>query len=300
MFRTACSLVALALAAFCSIPARAETSQSTTVSPVGVSAGDPARNFVMSYAAQSPIDQLATWRAGEGVCPQVYGVTSEIGVQVTQRLLAVASLVDAPVRRTPCEPNVLIIFTLHAQEQVDQILATQPARFGLVKPSEAKKAMTMTNPVQAWYVTETVDGSGRARVDDNTLGGKSFNLRTGRSTEGGLDGRAGSLLGEGLESHFVSVLIVVDGAKIDTDPNGPIADYVAMLALAQTKNFAQCHGLPSVSNLSAPYCSAGATMRLSGADIAYLRGLYAVRMTAKADFQRDEIARRINRDAPQH
>jgi hypothetical protein len=298
LLRTACLFGALALAAFCCLPAMAQSPQSTTVAPVGVTAGDPAEKFVSSYAALTPIDQLATWRAGEGVCPQAYGVPNEVGAQVTQRLLAIASLVDAPVRRTPCEPNVMIVFTLHAQEQVDQILATQPARFGLLKPGGSKPSVTMTNPVQAWYVTETVDWSGRARRDDNTLGGKTFNLRTGRSTEGGVDGRAGSRLGEGLESHFVSVLIVIDGAKVDIDPNGPITDYIAMLALAQTKNFAQCHGLPSVANLAAPYCSAGATMRLAGADIAYLRGLYAVRMTDKASLQKDEIAKRITRDAP--
>ena len=144
----------------------------------------------------------------------------------------------------------------------------------------------------------TVDRNGRPTVDNTDVGTPLLNLGTGQSMDGSQNRKAGSLLSEALESHFASVLIVVDATKIGIDPSGTLTDYVAMLALSQTKTFAHCLGLPSVANLAAPSCSAGATTRLSLTDIAYLRGLYAVRLTEEASLQKGEIVKRINRVVP--
>ena len=312
MFRTPYSVFALALVILAAQPAVAQQApaappaQKSPANPTEVSGldvlaarGDPVASFVTSYAAQTKIGQLATWRDGEGICPKTYGVDEVSGDIIVQRLRAVAAEVGAPVRKEPCRPNVLIQFTDHAQTQLDQILATQPRLFGALMPGQAKQAAVMKHPIQAWYLTATVNRNGRSVVDNTDIGRPLLDLRTGRSIDGAQDGTAGSLLGESLESHFATVLIVVDATMTVLDPKGPLADYLAMVALAQTSNFDQCHSLSSITNFTGASCSSSMIpSQLTDTDLAYLRGLYAVRITDKAAFQKVEIAKRIMHDAP--
>ena len=311
MFRTTHSVFALALAILSAQPAVAQqapaaepppkpAADSTDLSGLDVlaSKGDPVASFVTSYAAQTKIGQLATWREGEGICPKTYGVDEVSGDIIVQRIRAIAASVGAPARKEPCKPNILIQFTDHAQTQLDQILATQPQRFGALMPGQAKQAAVMKHPIQAWYLTATVNWTGLSVVDTTDVGRPLLNMQTGHSIDGSQDGRAGSLLTEGLESHFATVLIVVDATKTVLDPKGALADYLAMVALAQTSNFDQCHSLPSITNFTGASCSSSVIpAQLTDTDLAYLRGLYAVRITDKAAFQKVEIARRIKHDA---
>jgi hypothetical protein len=263
---------------------------------------DPVDSFVKSFAAPTQIGQLANWRVTEGICPQVFGVDAASGAEVVQRIRAVAAMVGAPVKKEPCEGNIMIMVTLHAQAQLDQILATQPPRFGPLMPGAAKISATMKYPIQAWYATETVDNRGRVMMDNTDVGKPLIELNRGLirlgSIDGSLDGKAGSLLSEGLESHFGSLLIVVDGTKVVFDPKGAVSDYLAMVSLAQTKNFGQCHALSSITNFTGSCDPASVPKQLTDTDLAYLRGLYALRMTDKAAFQTVEIAKRIKKDSP--
>jgi hypothetical protein len=311
LLRTTYSVFALALAILSAQPAAAQQTPAAQTSPkpdadptelsgldVLSSKGDPVASFVTSYAAQTKIGQLATWREGEGICPKTYGVDEVSGDIIVQRIRTVAVEVGAPVRNEPCKPNVVVQFTDHAQAQLDQILKTQPVLFGPLMPGQAKQAAVMKHPIQAWYLTETVNKNGRAMVDNTEVGRPLLDLRTGRSIDGAQDGTAGSLLFESLESHFATVLIVVDATMTVLDVRGPLADYLAMVSLAQTSNFDQCHSLPSITNLTGMSCPGMIPAQLTDTDLAYLRGLYAVRITDKAAFQKGEIAKRIKKDTP--
>ena len=81
------------------------------------------------------------------ICPKSYGIDDVSGDIIVQRMRAIAASVGAPVQNEPCNPNVLIQFTLHDQAQLDQFLATQSQRFGALMPGQAKQAAVMKHPI---------------------------------------------------------------------------------------------------------------------------------------------------------
>src|SRR6202008_969361 len=88
-------------------------------------------------------------------------------------------------------------------------------------------------------------------------------------------GAQSSLIANGQKSEFYNVLIVADSTKVATIALRPLADYVAMLALAQTQPSDACQELPTIANLLAPDCGAAAIPgALTDVDIAYLKALY--------------------------
>ena len=54
---------------------------------------------------------------------------------------------------------------------------------------------------------------------------------------------------------------------------GALADYAAMLALAQTQSFESCAPVASITSLVSPDCAAKPDA-ITGADLAYLQALY--------------------------
>jgi hypothetical protein len=56
---------------------------------------------------------------------------------------------------------------------------------------------------------------------------------------------------------------------------GPLADYIAMLALSQGQSYDTCQDVPTINNLMASGCAAEMKpVALTDIDATYLRGLY--------------------------
>jgi hypothetical protein len=87
----------------------------------------------------------------------------------------------------------------------------------------------------------------------------------------------------------------VDTTKIEGETFGSLADYLAMLVLAQPASAVdQCNPLPSILNLFTDTCPATQRVRaLSPADKAYLEGLYSAAPDATGSLQRATIATRM-------
>jgi hypothetical protein len=104
----------------------------------------------------------------------------------------------------------------------------------------------------------------------------------------------GTRLGDGLSSVFYHVLVVADPAKLRENETGAMADYIAMLALAEIDRPEVCGALPSILNLLAPDC-AQKPGAITPGDAAFLRGLYKITPTTTVGGQRDEIAYQMRR-----
>ena len=149
--------------------------------------------------------------------------------------------------------------------------------------AQAKGLATFSHPIQSWYATATADLNGTLTPDD---------IGFGNCGSWGLDDACGatvkgSRLGKGFRSEFTVVSVVVDMTKIGDLEIGPIADYIAMLALARTKSFDVCRDLASISNLLAPDCAADKKAKaLTVTDIAYLRALYQMNMDSPGGLQK--------------
>ena len=295
-------LLALALdvTAATSQPAPApSTSPPVSVAPVTVQAPSlthsvalkKSEGFVQTYAAVSPtIGQFTRWR--DPVCVTVQGLAPDQAAMVTARIEDVAEAVGLVIARPGCRADIEVVFTDQPQSLLDWIAGRSEAILGFHYASQIRAAKTVTRPIQAWYMTATrgggSDNSALAFMNIDSAGGGSAPESIGLPNNprmqmldtphhGTPNGCSGHRFTSCLSSLFQNVLIVVDTRRVQGQPLGPIADYLAMLALSQPRSQDGCMTFASVIDLypSAPCPGRASPEGLTPADAAYLTGLYA-------------------------
>ena len=86
------------------------------------------------------------------------------------------------------------------------------------------------------------------------------------------------------------MIIVANPSKLGDYEMGSLADYIAMLALSQPKDFDACWEVPSITNLLSKSCQAERkTTTLSDNDARFLYGLYKMSTNYSVQQQRAEI-----------
>jgi len=252
-------------------------------------------NFVIGHTAPSPfLGKIARWKTG--ICPVSVGLPDKFNLFITQRIIRVAMAVGVPLdSHEPCRPNVAVLATPEPQKLLDFIRQKRVALLGFHYRPQAMRLATMTLPIQAWYSTATEDFWGLIEAD---LPNRDLGYGV-MSTLGNLHRFhvSGARTGDGLKSEFTTAVIVVDTNKIVGQEIGPLADYIAMLALSQASSYDTCQDVPTITNLMASGC--GADMKpaaMTDIDMTYLRGLY--RMDAGSSFlgQRGSIAYEMKKD----
>ncbi len=263
-------------------------------------------SFIFSRAAPTRVTgKLARWK--KGICPQTVGLGDRFAKYVTDRIRQVAAAVGAPVDGdAACKPNIEVVFTTTPQELLDNIRKGEPVFLGYHdNGGQADEMAKVTHPMQSWYTTATDDMRGRPEVDSGTSGGTTIEMQPIAIAGGGgipnpvgtitvtlphasAQTVTGSRLGDGLSSELYNVLIVAEPAKLMSYEIGALADYAAMLALAQPSSLDSCEALPSISNLLVKDC-ATATAHLTDGDLAYLSSLYKMGTADTLAMQRDTI-----------
>jgi len=252
-------------------------------------------DFIIAHAAPSPyLRKIARWKTG--ICPVTFGLSDKLNLYVTQRVIRVAMLVGAPLdTHEPCRPNVLIAATPQAQEMLDLIRTQRPVLLGYHYTSRAKQLATMTRAIQAWYSTATEDFYGFVQPDG---GGYNQNVLDYMREMGFQSVHvSGSRIGDGLKSQFTTAIVIVDSTKIAGQPIGPLADYIAMLALGQGQYYDECQPVPTITNLLAPNCADNRKpLALTDIDVTYLRGLYKMSPGGTLGGERASIAYAMKKD----
>ena len=258
-----------------------------------------ALNFIQSHGAPARIGQLARWR--DRVCPLTLGLTPALDAFVSARVRLLAARVGAPVRNTGrCRPNVEILFVDRPQVLMDAVARERSALLGFHYAAETRRLATVARPVEARYLTSTRGGGGSDALDvasGGIAGGATttitdpVSLADAGSMPGGC---AGSRLTQCLSSLFTNVLIVVNAPAMEGRPIGPLADYIAMLALSQAKSLDACDALESILDLFASACGdRRAPTSWTGSDTAYLTALYKVDLTTVMGLEKDNIANQM-------
>jgi len=286
------------------------TAPAKTVSPVTVVAPKKSKspygqalNFIRSHGAPTRIGQLGRWTVA--VCPMTIGLSTELDRLVSGRVVDDAQRVGAPwprARARRCRPNVEIVFTAEPQKVMDFIAEKRGAYLGYHYASQTREFETVKYPIQAWYLTATRGAAGGASLDiaagAANVQGSSLGAALNTSGVGGTPGGcAGSHFTQCLSSEFVNVLVLVDGNRVNGQTIGPVADYVAMLALAKVASIDDCADLPSILDLLSTKCGDRPKPRaLTQTDIAYLAGLYSMDLKNLFWLQRDSVADRMTQD----
>lgn len=253
--------------------------------------------FVESVTTASRITgKLARWQ--DGVCPVTAGLAPRFAAFISQHIKDVAAKVGAPAAaRTDCKVNIEIVFTTTPQALISNVRARHRALLGYYdNEDQLDRLATVSRPIQAWYTTATRDLRGKQEVDTGQRAGIGLAVPCAFCPGGTVylpnataASVTGSRLGDGLTSSLYHVIIAADPDRIKDYEIGPLADYIAMLALAQVNIPAGCQPLSSIINLLLPGCGEK-SVALTDADLGYLRGLYRMSGGRTLRIQQDQIA----------
>lgn len=295
------------------VPA-AQPPESVTVT--GTKSREVVDGFVASFVAPTHMTgKIARWESG--VCPVTVGQRPAVAAYVSQRVREIAAAARAPVNTwKTCTPNIEIVFTRTPQELLDNVRQHDADYLGYAANSaEREKLATVTRPIQAWYTTQTKDLRGSGSIDSGRAKGagasmSNFTYVPCSGCRGGNPGPiqlgdarfasvTGNRVSDGMRSALYHVLIVVDPGKLQDNEIGPLADYIAMLALTQLNSLDVCQQLPSIVNILAPGCERKPN-GITEDDLAYLRGLYQMSPEKSLVVQRNEIADRMTETMAGH
>jgi hypothetical protein len=256
-------------------------------------AGDSVYQFIVHHAtthfprSQGIGGTLARWRGGrpETLCPTTIGLDPSYNTFVSARLRVIAEAVGAPVQSDPhCKNNVWIIFTTDPEKVMGGVLKRATQSLGVKYLHDTDRALEVSgmHSVQGWYITSP-GGAGILNKDANMIGPVSllalwpYAIPTGMH---GIDGLSG----------IVSVILVIDTAKVAGYTIGSIADYVAMATLSVVQSPDHCDPLPSILDLMAPSCGEREKPTgITAGDMAFLKALYFHNTGIGPTLSRDDI-----------
>ena len=295
MMRAAAASV---IVAACLAPASAQPS-TEHVTVTGTRSRPVIDSFVQSFVKPTRMTgKFARWE--DRICPITVGLRPDATSFVTRRVKEIATQAGAPVNdHEDCRANIAIVFTTRPQALLDDIRKRRPEIRGYYDNNSQRDALAVvSHPIQAWYTTATKDLRGNAERDSAKTGGTEITIAdptipntfiTMTMPNAHNRNVTGSRLGDGLRSVMDQIIIVADPAKLADYEIGALADYIALLALAQLDSLDTCQALPSIVNLLAPGC-AQKPNALTDNDLAYLRGLYKMGPDRTSRIQQDEIA----------
>lgn len=208
------------------------------------------------------------------VCPLVAGLGRDDAEFILGRITEIAAAAQVPLGKEQCMPNLHILVTADPERQLkglrqhagDALYGQPPECYDGVctsLPFLMRKFESSGKPVRVWYQFYT-DQSGNATSS-----------RVHLSTVYGM-GR---------------VIVIVDARRISGLSRQQLADYLAMVGLAQIKPDSRLGGTDSILRLfdAAPQASRASPAGLSSWDQVFLKAIYATDQSSVR--QRDAIAR---------
>ncbi len=270
-------------------PAPAETGETTvdslTVTARKVPEEEAIKGFVTSVSEMTANRRLGRW--DRKVCPGVVNLRADYAQALNDRIAATATEVGLDVGEPGCKPNMIIIGTDKSEALARQLVKEQPDAFakydGAVRGSIKDLEAFQSSPaaIRWWHVTDRTTADGQRYVK-----GASVRVR-----------EVGRIKGS-TRDDFASVIIIMDVSRIGKVRFTSLADYIAMVGLAQVDPDADLAGVSSVLNLFADRAAGiEPVAALTEWDKAYLKGLYAARRDVRrGQTQEDDITRSMIKD----
>ncbi len=189
-------------------------------------------HFVSSVIIRYLNDSMVRWDSP--ICPAVAGLSKDDGEFVLARVSQIARVAQAPLGTEHCKPNFFVV----AADNPDALVAKWVKRFhaklntcnGLGYVKDFLHART---PIRVWYnIQYRLDGKIDRSLGALDLMGVRVDLSYGPCT---VVGAGDSRLSYGAVQALSSVIIVADSKRIRALNIGQLADYVAMVGLAQIR-----------------------------------------------------------------
>lgn len=268
---------------------------------------EQARSFVAAATEGPRRRSLARWETP--ICFGVANLKADAAQALIDRMAKVAVSLGLETQPPGCKPNLLVI-AAHAADAEAVVRRAidrsefdfRPARGGTDRGRAALEAFaSSTAPVRWWHVSLPVEvrtGGPALLLDGESLMGPAFGPQSAF-------GEAAPVLSVNVDSlsrirattrnDLMRVIIVVDADQAAAVPFPALADYLAMVGLAQIDPEAEVGGAPTILNLFNADAIQPAR-RMTEWDAAFLISLYEARSNpASLNHQEHDIGRRLAR-----
>jgi hypothetical protein len=205
-------------------------------------------NFVSGLVVKYLNDSLERWDSP--ICPLVAGLTSEQGEFILARVSQIARDSHAPLAGEHCKPNFFVVLSDNPDRLVEKWSQRDKRLFNTCREiingkGPINEFLHSRQPVRVFYNGRFRSSSGADRdISALDLIGSSLDFHFGPCKFGGAE--LGTRLRYSDVQDLTSVIIVVDSRRT-TDLNmGQLADYVAMVGLAQIRPNADMGTAPTI------------------------------------------------------
>ena len=248
------------------------------------------RDFIGEVVRTPAQRGFARWY--RSVCVGVYNLESSAAQYVVDRISSLALEVGLEPGEPGCSPQVSILFATNAREMASLMVENDRRAFmrvggrggmdlGRVALEEFAES---DRAVRWWHVSLPVDArTGGAAIELTKDCGEQYCPPI-------VNVAGPSRIHNGTRDDLLSVLVVVDATQLKGTTWQQLADYLAVVSLAQIDPNANPSAFDSILNL---FSNPAAYSGLTDWDRAYVRALYELDQERIVSMQANEIVSRI-------
>jgi len=230
----------------------------------------------LTHSGRFSGEALALWRVP--VCFLIDGPPDTPSKLLLSRLVVDTDAAGARLGRRNCQPNFLVILTPDPDARLRDLKARHPLMLGRSQPAQVRRFLHPTTPraVRVWHDAQEVDLDGLPLLNTDECGGlptSFFRLDTPQDDVRIACTTRESRLSVQRMSAFLSVLVVVNTTLTRRATTQQLADYIALVGLADIDPGANVGDAPTILHLFTGVDSA-VLPGLSDWDRAFLVGLY--------------------------
>jgi hypothetical protein len=222
-------------------------------------------------------EPLVRWNTP--ICFYLGGLPAEQVKFVLTRLSQTSSSAGAPLARTPCQPNFVILATSEPEGVLKASYGRNPQLFGNATPARVSQFLegSRSRPVLIWY---------------NINSGRKSGVHNGHFVPSNTQAESSPFVGN-TAFDFFSIVAIIDTNRTEHTRLDQLADYLIMAGLTNADLDSDLGDAPSILRLFARPAE-NQPPGLSGWDTAFLKALYQSNPTSRT--QRSEIAERVAHD----
>ncbi len=235
------------------------------------------RTFIQDIGGAPRGNNMARWDDHDTICVGVVNLAQPHAQRLADRVSEMAASVGLTPGEPGCRANLLILADSDGDALAQQLVDQEPRIF---RPdlddtnlgrAALRRFQTSGAPVRWWHITFAANPFTGAVIPDGSRVG----------VEGA------SRIRDNVEQEVTWAIVILDTSRIGRVNFEALADYVALVSLAQFDDRADTSGYDTVLNLFQP--TSTGDLRLSRWDEDFLHGLYAARGDGARTFQGTEI-----------
>ena len=246
------------------------------------------RAFISGGFQDLYLESLTRWNTS--ICPLVVGLPPAQADTFRARLFEIATAAGAQIVRQPCETNFAVIAAANPNQVLKAWYKRDYHIFGDATQLRIQMFLAAPEPIRVWYNTTHKAANVlpyTPNIDGLWVKG-NWNIQVNNHAEA-------SLIVSNEIRSFASVVVVIDAGRTKDVSLNQLADYVAMVGLAETEHNMDVSSAPTVLRLFST-SDQSAPSGLSAWDTAFLRALY--RTDQRTVLQRYWIMQSMVQDIP--